>query len=91
MKVRDDLGQPRESEKAYAEIPPQRLLGWIKVRRLGAPAVGGWSFEIPDDETWQLVYPDERRPTRDVLTYMNEELGAWRGVHTIPGRFDFAT
>lgn len=74
-------------EKAFMAIPRECILGWVQVTRLGPRVMGnGWDFSIAANATWNMVrYP---RPTQ--LTYMQQELVAWRGgPHHIPPTYDF--
>lgn len=77
----------RPGEKAFSSIPTGRIIGWIPVHRLGAPDEGGWRFEIRQDTNWTIT----GNPSVAQRTYIMEELNAWRGQHTIPGAWDFAT
>lgn len=77
----------RPGEKAFKAIPPGRLLGFVKIRKLGAPARGGWTFDIPEDAEWNL----EAARAADQIAYIRAELEAWRGCHHISAAYDFAT
>ncbi len=48
---------------------------------------GGWRFDIADDVNWNFI----GTPNVKQRTYIIDELNAWRGKHTIPAAFDFAT
>ena len=79
----------RPGEKAFQAIPAANVLGWIKIRRRGAPAAGGWRFEIEKDMNWTFI--PAAQPTVAQRVYMENELAAWRGLHEIPASWDFAT
>lgn len=79
--------QWRPGEKAFQAIPAGRMLGWVPVRRHGAPAGGGWSFAIHHTAQWTFT----GQPTPRQRAYLVGELAAWRGNHTIPAAWDFAT
>jgi hypothetical protein len=78
----------RPGEKAYEIIPWVKVLGYVEIERHGQPDTGGWSFEIDQHATWTFV---EKHATDLQRHYMEAELNAWRGKHTIPGTHDFAT
>jgi hypothetical protein len=79
----------RPGEKAFRVITPDRIIGYIPVRRHGCPERGGWSFSIDNTTTWSLVNHVIDFRKRD---YINGELDAWKGRrHDIPGSHDFAT
>ncbi|MES2265082.1 MAG: hypothetical protein V4724_41830 [Pseudomonadota bacterium] len=76
----------RPGEKAFQEIRPDRLLGCVKIRKMGAPATGGWTFYIDEEAAWELS-PNK---SVDQIDYIKAELDAWRGCHHIRPAFDFA-
>lgn len=78
----------RPGEKAFREIPVNRLLGYIPVKRHGVGDQNGWSFSIDKNTDWKLIHKEIDYRKRD---YINGELKAWRGrVHHIPTSQDFA-
>lgn len=80
--------QWRPGEKAYAFIPANKVLAYVEIDRRGAPATGGWKFDIAKDANWTWI----GAPTVKQRTYVEDELAAWRGgSYTIPADFDFAT
>jgi len=79
--------QWRPGEKAYRQIPKERVIGYVKIQRRGAADRGGWSFHIPDAEQWTFTGGASDAQKR----YMQAELDAWRGTHVIPPEYDFAT
>lgn len=91
--------QWRPGEKAFCRIPSGNVIGYVKFKKLGAPAAGGWKFQIPPDARWKLLPGWEaplgvrniRGRTDQVRDYITAQLEAWRGVeHTITGAYDFA-
>lgn len=78
--------QWRPGEKAYGAIPATSILGYIPIQRRGAPAGGGWRFQIEEDTAWTIT----GSPSVQQRIYLEEELAAWRGSHEIPPEFDFA-
>lgn len=77
----------RPGEKAFQAIPPERLIGYIPVRRHGCPGQG-WSFSIDSTTSWTLIHKVGDLRKRE---YINGELDAWKGrKHNIPGTHDFA-
>lgn len=79
----------RPGEKAFREIRPERIIGYIPVRRHGCPEGGGWSFSIDKTTKWTLVNQVINFKIRD---YIDGELEAWKGEkRNIPGTHDFAT
>src|SRR5262249_50685717 len=83
--------QWRPGEKAYHSIGSERVIGYIRVKREGGyqQGCGGWKFRIHPTAKWELnpfckAYPDQ-------LEYINGELEAWKGSHTITDKYDFAT
>jgi hypothetical protein len=83
-----NASQWRPGEKAFASIAVDRVIGYVRIQRRGAPAEGGWRFDVPDDAHW--VFTGGRVSVAQ-RTYMVDELNAWRGRHVIPALFDFAT
>lgn len=81
--------QWRPGEKAYLEVPPAKLIGYVLVHRRGVPShEGGWKFYIPPDAQWTIISP----PGTEVLNYINDELKAWKGYeYSIGPEYDFAT
>lgn len=77
----------RPGEKAFAEIKPNRLIGYIPIRKMGDSPKGGWSFDITPGTVWTYCGAG----THEQRNYINGELKAWTGCHYIPGAFDFAT
>jgi len=78
--------QWRPGEKAFREIPVQRILGWVPIIRRGAPQTGGWKFDVDLAANWTIL----GSPSVRQRVYMMDELNAWRGRHIIPGAYDFA-
>lgn len=76
----------RPGEKAFPAIPPNRMIGYVKILRRGAPAAGGWNFTIPNGSFWTRTGGGNKRQ----IKYIGKELGAWHGNHTIPAAYDFA-
>jgi len=76
----------RPGEKAFAEIRPNRLIGYIPIRKMGDSAKGGWSFDITPGTNWTYCGAG----THEQKDYIRGELSAWTGCHYIPGAFDFA-
>ena len=76
----------RPGEKAFQEIKADRLLGYVKIRKMGDSAKGGWSFDISPGSEWTLTGGG----TKEQVEYAKGELDAWIGCHYIPGAFDFA-
>jgi len=77
----------RPGEKAFREIKPNRLIGYVKIRKLGTTARGGWTFSIPEDAAWTYCGGGNQGQK----TYIVGELMAWRGrCHHIRAEFDFA-
>ncbi|MBK8975414.1 MAG: hypothetical protein IPM29_05775 [Planctomycetes bacterium] len=81
-----ESNQWRPGEKAFPAIPRSNLIAWVPVRRRGAPAGGGWRFEITPDAAWQFV----GKCTVEQRVDVEDELAAWRGRHTIAPTMDFA-
>ena len=84
-KYQNSLGgdkQWRPGEKAYRMIPKERVIGYIKVNRQGAPSDGGgWKFQIPHDMAWTFL-----NGTAAQRYYCTTELEAWRGpAHVVSG------
>lgn len=77
----------RPGEKAFREIRPNRLIGYIPIRKMGDSPKGGWSFDIKPGTVWTYCGAG----SFDQKDYINGELKAWTGCHYIPGAFDFAT
>lgn len=77
----------RPGEKAFHQIPAERILGWVRVYRDGAPPQGGWRFHIDRHAYWNWVQP----PQNDaVYEYLTSELDAWKGYnYTVPADWDF--
>jgi hypothetical protein len=76
----------RPGEKAFQKIPPERLIGYVKIRKMGQPGKGGWTFDIEPDARWNWLGAGSRAQRE----YCEGELNAWRGCHYIPGAWDFA-
>jgi hypothetical protein len=81
----------RPGEKAFREIPPERILGRVTVTRLGGGKADGWRFFL-SHASWITT----GRGTRPQREYMDAELAAWRagrdghgGIHFIPPENDF--
>ncbi len=83
-----NASQWRPGEKAFASIPADRVVGYVRIQRRGAPATGGWRFDIATDANWTFT---GSALTVGQRTYMIDELNAWRGRHVIDARYDFAT
>lgn len=89
--------QWRPGEKAYKKIPKGNVIGHVRFRKTGAPAGGGWRFQIPANAEWTFVNGWDLAPTsggsREALvrSYVTGQLLAWRGPErTISSAFDFA-
>jgi hypothetical protein len=82
--------QWRPGEKAYMRIPPSNVIAYVPIRKLGEPVGGrgGWSFSIERDAQWTW---GRHRALPAQRTYIEAMLDAWKGTHTIPGAYDFAT
>jgi hypothetical protein len=79
--------QWRPGEKAFRCIPPDHVLGYVRIDRRGAPSGGGWRVDIPGVAKWTFTGSSTVRQR----VYMEDELAAWRGgSYTIPPEFDFA-
>jgi hypothetical protein len=76
----------RPGEKAFAHVPKERVLGYVRIARRGAGSSGGWRFTIPTNAAWTWV----GSPTKEQKAYCEQELDAWRGAHDIDPRYDFA-
>lgn len=76
----------RPGEKAFREIKPNRLIGYVTIRKMGTTDAGGWTFDIPPGSAWTYTGAG----TSDQKTYIGGELEAWTGCHHIRGEFDFA-
>lgn len=83
-----NASQWRPGEKAFASFPAGRVIGYLRIQRLGAPIDGGWVFRIADDAQWVFTGGSASDAQR---RYMVDELNAWRGVNVVPAAFDFAT
>jgi hypothetical protein len=83
-----NASQWRPGEKAFAAIPADRVIGYVRVQRRGAPDEGGWRVDVPDDANWVFTGGVCSVPQR---SYMIDELSAWRGKHVIAPLYDFAT
>jgi hypothetical protein len=80
--------QWRPGEKAYPSIPSGKVLAYVQIDRRGAPARGGWRFDIAKDANWIWIVV----PPVNKRIYIENELAAWRGgSYTIPPDYDFAT
>jgi hypothetical protein len=80
--------QWRPGEKAFREVPANKLLAWVKFWKRGDTPGGGWKFLIPAHAQWTIV----GNVTPAVRRYIDGELDAWRGKeHFIPPAYDFAT
>ncbi len=79
--------QWRPGEKAFEFIPAANVLGYVQIDKRGAPAAGGWSFDVPANANWTWT----GAPTVKQRAYIEDELAAWRGgSYTIPPEYDFA-
>lgn len=79
--------QWRPGEKAFHESPRDHIIGYVPIDRRGAPTGGGWRVDIASDAKWTFT----GQPSVRQRGYLEDELAAWRGNHTIPPAFDFAT
>jgi hypothetical protein len=83
----------RPGEKAYQNIPWDHIIGWVKITRQGLPSGTGWKFSIDPGSNW--TFNDDWRfnsnSTNIVqkMTYIIDELTAWRDTFTVPEDFDF--
>ena len=89
--------QWRPGEKAYKNIPSNKVMGYMLFNKLGAPAAGGWQFRIPDGTTWTFLGDwanaggDATSREARMRAYANAQLAAWSGAdRTIAGAYDFA-
>jgi hypothetical protein len=76
----------RPGEKAFPAISRERIIGYVTIRRTGSPPEGGWSFGISAEAKWTIC----GHPTTLQLDYIQGELDAWRGLHNISPKWDFA-
>lgn len=85
----------RPGEKAFARVPKENVLGWVKVVRQGQQAAEnrllgatGWSFMLPKTE-WTWI----NEPAGPVKQYLVDELGAWTAgkVYHVSSEYDFLT
>jgi len=87
----------RPGEKAFTGMGPERLLGWTRLVRKGAPPSGlrhptgtlratGWSFMFPDPKwTWLRAPGGERQ------AFLEGELATWEPnkIYNIESEYDF--
>lgn len=83
-----NASQWRPGEKAFLSITSDRVIGYVRIQRRGAPAEGGWRFDIADDANWIFTGGACSVGQR---AYLIDELAAWRGKHVVSHLYDFAT
>ncbi len=78
--------QWRPGEKAFPSVPPGNILAYVQIDKRGAPAGGGWMFDLTTGAQWTFV----GSPTVKQRKYLEDELAAWKGgSYTIPHTYDF--
>ncbi len=63
----------RPGEKAFATVPRDQVIAYVKLKRTGGEAGSNWKFQLDAGTTWIPINP----ASDEVQRYIDEELSAW--------------